>query len=213
MSTVVISREQSCWGPTHRAISWPVILKPSKKLSNRNLYVPLCHDNPSIYNFYLNFILGSPTLADRVTERRAAFQLYLRLIADGAGHAGVKRGLLIWKCVIHALLARRVMFIITAHPHTPAHRAHRAGLTAARHFAEEGPIFADTHRVVGISAGRQHACEFRAWCTRLALLRVAEVLWECLAWRQKEKMLRGQSLWTYSICSCVFQSVSISEIK
>ncbi len=173
LSSTVISREQRCWGPTHRAISWPVILKPSKKLSNRYLFVPLCHDNPSIYNFYLIFILESPTLADSVTDRHAAFQLHLRLIAGGAGHAGVERGLLIWIRVIQALLAHRVMVKITAHQHTPAHRAHRAGLTAARHFAEEGPIFADTHRVVGISAGCQHACEFRTCCTRLALLRVA----------------------------------------
>lgn len=135
----------------------------------------------------MQFVIFVPTLADGVTDRSAALQLHIRLLAHCAGQTRVERGFLVWERVINALLAHRVAVEVTAQQHPLTHRTHRAGLAAACDAAEKEAVVTDADGVVGVGAGRQHAHEIGTGCTRLTFLRVAEVLGERLAWRQTER--------------------------
>lgn len=121
------------------------------------------------------------TLANGVTDRSAALQLHIRLLAHCAGQTRVERGFLVREGVIYALLAHRVTVVVTTHQHPLTNGTHRACLAAAHDAVEKEAVVTDADGVVGVGAGRQHPHEFGAGGTHLTFLRVAEVLRERLA--------------------------------
>lgn len=121
-------------------------------------------------------------MADRVAERRAHGQLYLRLlVTDGAGQAGVQGALPVRVRIVHALLAHGVVVVSAVREHALALRAHGAQLALARDGVEEVVVVADADGVVGVGAGLLHPHEAGALGAGLALLGHAVVLGEGLA--------------------------------
>lgn len=126
-------------------------------------------------------------MADRVTDRRAHGQLYLRLlVTDGAGQAGVQGALPVGVGIVHTLLTHGVVVVLAVREHALARRAHGARLALARYRVEEVVVVADADGVVGVGAGRLHPHQAGALCAGLALLRHTVVLGEGLTCRGED---------------------------
>lgn len=122
---------------------------------------------------------GELTMTDRVAGRRAQSQLYLSfLVTDGAGQAGFEGAFPVRVCIVHALLANRVMIVFTVRQHALSYRAQCTGLAATRHSAEEVVVVADTDGIIGVSAGSLQPHQASTLSARSALLCVTIILRE-----------------------------------
>lgn len=114
-------------------------------------------------------------MANGVADRTALLQHLISLITSCAGDAGVPETILVRESVVVvARLTHRVVVRLAAVQHAMAFGTFGAGFTPVRDFAMVVAIVACANGVVGVGAGRAHAEQACAFCTKLTFLCVAE---------------------------------------
>lgn len=113
-------------------------------------------------------------MANGVADRTAVLQHLVSLVTSCAGDAGIPETVLVRESVVVARLTHRVLVRPAAVQHAPAFGTLGAGFTTLRDFVVVVAIVACANGVVGVGAGRAHAEQAGAFCTKLTFLCVAE---------------------------------------